>query len=956
MAVQDRPQAGLDVRQVPADAQTPIEASGSAVDLHRRLLEDVGDAIIDAARECPGDRRDDHRQVLREVGVTALDGRLADAIATLAAGTDPSAQSAPAHAHRDVIDLLEGMGSGHVDGQPSGRDDLFEALPPLLSLSSTTPTLSVRLGIEWASADARDRAAVLRYLCDLSTGARIVLAISDAAAHRIVETHADVVPTWLLTKCADRRGSQPAPDAERDARQAAADARETLSPDARPMAVVRHLARSSTQSLSYDRLASRMALDDPPHESVRRLEDDHGLVERTERADGTRVVSLRPAGWQLVQTTDGSAPSEDRLTAVSSAASGVTSGAKSGVSHPPENPAYMPCFPSAWDPPQTAGTDLDSGEGTERPDGEGDAVTDDADRRDRYHDGMVTARYGDRMDWIPAAEVGETGDLALVDVDFCDRMADDRDGREPIVSYVEEDDAIHVAAEYCNPKQFATALAHGLTSERLFAADDWAGRIGRDLEGLEISEREVLWSATCVGWCPAEIDDGSDWLDEIRDGRDALCRMSGLTDDPESDVSRSEVTKQALGMIGTMIQVFDLLGVDVLLEARIGKESSISKHYGEGNPGRRDDLLEHISTLAALCSRVGAFSAFRQLFETRESHRSDAFTPGFEANKDTSSGSMQAGIVVTGDGVESLAGDLRQRLESPRPIHDDAPPLSIPIDVRAGVDHDRYRSTVRRLLEARGLRETPAAVMVLRAFDVSAWAAAEGLLLGIEAEDRLREVDLFEVRRALGVVDSSRLLPDVDPSARAGVGTLLEAERPISQAEIGRRTDGCSSKSWSNHKNALVAADIARETDDGWRLALPFKSERSPDDLPDVANPPWYLRAEADDAPFLAGDPEMRRASDILWWIVERLDIDVDRQFDPDDPIGYAFEDVDDVLDEDVSIRRCDYDLSVARDTLDLLGLPPGVLLAGAPASSRSRGPPPTARMGSTTGQTSLPV
>ena len=935
----------------PREPDVSIDADRSLLQLHSTLLDaGLADAALAALAECPGDDDAERRAELRAAGVDALDGLVATRLASTRARLDSDRWL---DAWASTLDLLHGLGSGHVDGVPSDRDDLLDAVPPLLAATSApaaTPTVSVRLGVGWASRRRQERVDVLRFLVALARGADVCLVATDAAAHRLDADHADLLPAHCLRQVRNRH--RDTHDAV--ARETAADARADLDPNARPSGVVRALSRSPTHSLTYDRLASDLALDSPPYEAVSTAADA-GLVERMERPDGTTVVSLRPAGDRYV----------DALAAADggrASSSAWSSGGSAGVSDSPQISPSMPCYPSN----RMGGTpDPDRDSDDARPPSEA-ATTADGDRTDRWQTGLVTPRWADRVDWVPAVGHADPGELALVDADLSDRLDDDRDGRSPLVGY--DGETAYIGAEYYNPMQSAVAVAHGLTSDHLLDAVDLADRIGDDLDGLDISERPVLWSATCLGWLPSEVDDGEDYLNELTDARDDLLELSGLATIDDSEVSRSQVTRQALGLVGTMTALLDLAGVDVVLEERVVE---CARHYSEhGNADRRDDLLDHLRMLSALSSRVGAFSVFRQLHEDRAHHRSDAMTPTPGDGDTGLQGSQMAGIVVTGDGVEGLADDLRDDLD-PRPVHSDAPPISVAVDVTTGPSRQRTGWVVREMLRSRGLRPTPGAVAVLSGVAADPWAAAEAVHWGLKSESRHvgRSVRLDECRRALATLDADRILPEQPRSARKGVAALLDADRPLSQRELADRA-GISTQSWRNHRDGLVAADWVRETTEGWggatasgwRVALPFDA----DDDADVAQPPWYLASETGhgDHPQYQ-KARSRRKTQVLDWLMARgypeEGTAVEEAMrgvlvDQGDVVYKAGSDADPPDEWHYRALWGDVDPDHVDDILRDWGLPADLLLAGCLKSEWGPSSTATASLGRATRQQSLPI
>jgi len=237
------------------------------------------------------------------------------------------------------------------------------------------------------------------------------------------------------------------------------------------------------------------------------------------------------------------------------------------------------------------------------------------------------------------------------------------------------------------------------------------------------------------------------------------------------------------------------------------------------------------------------------------------------------------------------------------------------------------------MLRARGLRPTPATVAVLAGVALTPWAAAEAVHWGLEREDRRREVHLDEVRQALATLGPDRILDESPRSARAGVAALLDADRPLSQTELADRA-GISAQSWRNHRDALIAADWVRETPDGWRVSLPFRSER--DDAPAVADPPWWSTDAA------------QHASDVLTWFhYDREGIAGD-PLDPDDALGHALEV------SEHGLPRAATDPDAARAALEGSSVPPDLVLSRCGSSSRRTTTTATVAMGRSTTQTSL--
>ncbi|MFW6382836.1 MAG: hypothetical protein ACOCZD_02225, partial [Haloferacaceae archaeon] len=514
-------------------ADVDVDVDASLLELHRRLLEDgLAGVVVDALRRLDGEGTGDFRAVLRSHGVEALNDHLADVLATATQtlrDLDLDRDGAVDDDLRHALDVLAQLGDGTVDGLPSDLGDLDAALPPLLAGSSTTPTVTVRLGLGWSSRRREQRERVLRWLSRLALGARVDLVVGAGAGRRILDDHRADVPGHVLSQLSNQGRALPAPlagetdDAAETRAERVATALDSLDRDGRPAAILTALAESPTQTQTYDALARELVLDSPPYEAVRTLDDGLGLVERTERSDGATVVSLRPAGLSVASRLGASVAVSGAVAAGVATDGGRASGDVSDTPQKSPSMPYCPGKPGGGEAPlDPAATAPETA--TDRPAGESDAATADADRVDGWQTGLVTPEWAPRSRWLPAVESVDAGEVALADADL--DLADDRDGRTPVVSYARNRDVVYSGAEYHNPAQAATTLAHGLTSERLWTRTRLADRIGDGLAGLDISEHDVLRSATRIGWLPNDVDDGDDLRDQIREAREDVLDLT----------------------------------------------------------------------------------------------------------------------------------------------------------------------------------------------------------------------------------------------------------------------------------------------------------------------------------------------------------------------------------------------------------------------------------------------
>ncbi|MDG5762083.1 hypothetical protein QA600_22470, partial [Natronococcus sp. A-GB1] len=511
----------------------------------------------------------------------------------------------------------------------------------------------------------------------------------------------------------------------------------------------------------------------------------------------------------------------------------------------------LPCrvFPTAQDggegtgPEETAGTAAETtadspaeeitagaagpAAAADRPNGEAAEATDDTD----YAEGLVNVEYMPRDRHEAAAGAAADGEIAVVDAP----IERDDDGRRPWWSYDADQDQLVVGAEYYNPMQVWTALGRALGSEETLSEILTEERLGEDLDGLTTDDRNLLRDARCIGWLS---DDATveEFVQGLRKARKELLDKTSQYHAEEYDdknEKRSEILRFALGLAGTIVHLLDLLGVDVVREIRV---PDFDRNYSRDR--NRRDLAKTVATGAAIQSRFGHFTAFRQLYEDREEKRSAAMNPRVKPGETV--GSMIGSVVLVGDGLPELEEELAEHLKGPRDLHPDAPEFGVRIPIQEASRSATARAA-ERILRTKNLRPTRKAIDVLHGFTSDVYAVTAGLNRALEPEDQRRAIHLDEVRRALGVLDEDRILPEAKPSARSGVSALLRADRPISQAELARRAERCSAQSWSNHRQTLADVGVVEEVAEGWRVCLPFRSERHRD-VEEVL--PWFLTEE----------------------------------------------------------------------------------------------------------------
>lgn len=851
------PEPGLSLRVHRRVSEAVRADAGTVSGLHRDLLDaGLDDAVDDALRSLPGSTVAEFRAFLEAVGVDALDGLVARSAANAAAELRNSESAGSAHER--FHHLLRGLGRGSVDGHPTSTSDVFEATAVLLAATfPPTRTVEIVLDDAWADRRREQRERVLEFVFDLAVSSRVELAVSRRAADVIHERHRDDpwVPPSVTKRCkaggmCGRAGASESGDVAATVREARAE----LDADGRCTAALRALSSAESDSLPYRTLRTAIGLGDASESYVRVIAKrvaDLGLARRDTRPDGRTYLELSTAGKAYLDAVLG----EEGVQSVFPDSVSVT---------PPKSLPICRVTRAGTDPPAHAG---ESG----RPADEGDAAAEpetDTDRRG----GLAGVEWLRRDRQEATLATAERGSVTLSDA----VVPRSDDPRTPRIGLDEDRDTLLVSADARNPMQYMATIARALTSPLL---REWiADRLGAEFAGLSESSLNILRDARCVGWLREDDADGAAWIDRLESAHDTLCELtrrhhSGQYEDRNE--FRGEITRFAHGLVGSVVSMLELAGVDVIREVRTPE---FSRHFSRSQPKQRQFLAEMIGTMASVQSRYGHFSTYRSLFETRPDKQRSAMSPDVDAADPV--GSLLGSIVLVGDGVSTFADELRAHLSSPMELRDDAPEFQVRIPVVKEHSPAATRQVVESMLDARNIRATDDAVGVMHGFARSPYAAAEALA-ALGSETTRRPVRADELRYALSQIDEKQLFQrETTPTQRTGLATLLDADEPISQAELTRRSD-FSAQSWRNNRDALVTAGLVEHVDDGWRLSLPFRGEDEFDAETDL---PWPV-AEAGTRPGLL-QREKRRPVDVLAEALLDVVDDGSRLGDPGDPVG----------------------------------------------------------------------
>ncbi|WP_394743181.1 helix-turn-helix domain-containing protein [Natronococcus roseus] len=701
-------------------------------------------------------------------------------------------------AWRLAADLVPNLGQGHAS-----LEDLFATADFFATNVSDDqpPTLTITIDRTFEDTPRRKRESICRLLAILATGFDIRVAATGRTQHWLAREHREELPgvsEW-------RETHHPTGDQVEQAL-------EVLDPDGRKVELLRQLADEPAQTLSRHALRAMHDVDRSRISQLLVSEQNSltelGLVAEFGPADD-RTVELLEAGRQLLATLDAQVGRQQELTGAVS---------DTGTSD-------QQCRVT----PRTRGE-------------EGDGSADSNPYR---------TAYLDRPGHAGAVGCGEAGDITLVDAPFEDRT--DAPDHTRYVSFDGDREEAVVAVRASGSLQYVVSLATALASPRL------VNRVLTDsrLESLE-DPPAILRDARCIGGLSDEaLEDREtlreafiEWGTELED----LTAKLSAGEYEDRNQFRGSIMRSAHGLAGSLVHLFDALGIDVTRELRVPSGLDTNS---------LNELATTIGIATAIQSKYGAFACYRQLFEAREEKRQTALSPTVDA--DDPLGTLIGSLVVRGDDVHRLRPKLEQSLETPAALAEDAPEFAVHVSLST-VDRTAYAAATTRILQSKNLRPTREIVSLLHGLAGSPYAAARALQQ-LATEDDCRELRPDELRYTLGTLEPEQLLSDLPPTVGRIVQTLLTAERRLSQCELADRAD-VSTRTVRNYRDRLEALDLIRIDENGYRLTLSFQTTTE--------------RREPVAPAVLEENQTLLDAADAL---LETI-LPPDRYGDPDDPLG----------------------------------------------------------------------
>lgn len=727
---------------------------------------------------------------LREIGVDALGGVYAGMLPSLAEGGERAV---------DALAMTRQFGSPSrtTAGWHASLDELADGPLAVFGAVDTTPTIAFEMDGAFWNLRADQREDVCDLLGMLARGFDVRVVAGGLDQRKLAEMHHEHLPGVSHTCTAPRDSDHVAAVVK--------TARADLATDGRETEILRSIAGTPGETVSYTRLYAMATVDDSRVRQVLRALDERDLV-GVFGPNTDRKAELLEPGREYLDTIDAELGRQQELDAC--------------VSDPPNPSDDIRVSP---EPPSREAAPPNGGGG-----GGGRGS------------GWVSVEYLSRHEHVAAVAAASGADIGVSDHPI------EGAGRSPLFSYDEKRDEVVAGAEFMSPLQWCVCTARALASGQMFEQVLTTERLdaGENLAAVFEGDRELATRAAQLGWLSGDEEGAADYTERLQDTVSGICADTAeyrakrdAGEDEDADELARSIIRRSQGLIGIVTRLLDCCDVDFVRYMQI-PEYAADFHTSE-NHRRRRSILKTIAKTSTIGGNYGAYTAERTMYEPRADKREFALgAPNVTIGEN---GSLMGSWTLTGRGVSKLLDpadgpSLRSALRSPGELQEDGTNYAV-FDVPLTIQTDRRReamsAAVRRLCDTKNMRPTPEATSYLAACCGSVLDVTRALNhLGAEPADRPRPIKLDEVRRALATVPENRLLADT-PSRSAGATfkAMIDVQDTLTQSELANRA-GVSTQTIRNNTEVLEALSLVERTpgENGtateWRFALPARDER----------------------------------------------------------------------------------------------------------------------------------
>jgi len=822
-----------------------------------RIVDDIGDAdvVLEDPTAAPTKlwRAIASEAVIEEATEHAVRTLLsgvdrAEAVETLIEeGVNEPFAHVAADAAKDDREGSEGTWSGLHDTVRSpatspmpdgGVDSILDGPVMLFATSGVEPTLSVDLGEGFMSAPPKRRKTLLGFLTDLSAGFTVRLVCGPVISRALYQQHDTDLPASTVNEARKQGrvgvGTVAAPTPVDDVVDEAFD---EVAWDDPAWRVLETIVEEPREERAYSALYNDVRINDVSDSAIRKQLGrlaSAGMIERVRGGD-RYVARVTQAGIQAADQRavelggDGCPNARDSDTRVcegESAGGSGCGGNRDASSDRSESDAGSTA--GVNDPPKSsAEAVLSPGEGGRPPSPRS------------IPDRAPESSYLPRRRHDAVAATADGGDVALLDHDVDrkphpgDRWVSFDEDRQEIV--------VEVEAHHSRTASTAVRLAAALTSNKLlYHAVDLPARIddGGPMEGFDVN-RVVLRKGHCLGYLPDSINSGAEYADRLREERQKLLseagQLVGSDGDYRPDIAAS-VLPDAVGLVSTTIRIYELLGLDVVVNLTV---PDWNRNLNPEKEERRASFRKLLSYLTTINATHGVYPMYRKLYERREEKREDALRgPAVDPSDPT--GELLGSWVLSGPGISDFAEDLEHLASWDVHVNaiEDEREFAVDLDIVQGWSRQVAIRVTNRVLERKNLQLSSKTTDALLALLNSPFSVARAIdRLGKEPLGKERRLHLDEIRWTISTLDLEEIVPNAGIAVQKIVSTLLSASSPLSTAELADEAD-VSEETIRTHRDRLKALGLVVLEEQGTgqatvhRISLPSRDERDDEGAP----------------------------------------------------------------------------------------------------------------------------
>lgn len=486
--------------------------------------------------------------------------------------------------------------------------------------------------------------------------------------------------------------------------------------------------------------------------------------------------------------------------------------------------------------------------------------------------GPVDGRF-DRWEMHERLVAGKrTEGVTIVD----DDIAPQEDGRVSTVSCF--DDHVQVVLQWGGPLPTLVRTTASLLSNEMWSKVLAPSALGGEFERLFDGEfpdtiTEVLRLGSQMGWLGEDISDYEGFKDRYIQVRDLI--LSKLPEATAGNgIEWSELAKDAHGLLASVTQLYNAIGLDVTVNLRIPDTKKL--RAGEGRYNRFLNFMKHTVPKNAV---YGVHSVPRLLYEDRPKNLKHRMSVEYDSNP---AADLTLSWVITGPTATAMLDDVREAIESKasdiRETIQDGVEAGVELSVPV-VDGNTYgalRRVVDRHANRKGYDPSPeqcreiirlaTATLGTEPGRCSPYSLCEALLAIEQSRGPNDSLTTTDVAYGLAQVPAHRLMPALKPTMQKALKVLLMANEPIGRSEIIERA-GISNSSYDRNIRELAAVGMVESVGNGghkkWQAwVVPWWSQFANTDTPRIAS--------TDES----GVSPAYRVDDVLYQIALDLELD----------------------------------------------------------------------------------